>query len=316
MAKRSERAAVPSRNSGIEGRETDGRGIRRRALRGARLFAALTAGLIGITGGIFLYLGQEQAKESPPPPPERITLPPADDPRALRRGAHVSRALGACQGCHGEDLRGSPIADWPVTYAPALRGTTTTTPEELAAMVRSCRRPDGSVLRGMPCDQHAALVDSDLAAVLAWIRTAHGSTTLRTPPAPPPTEGPSWNDLRPPATAADRPRSPLVTGLPPVVGPELGAYLVATSCSSCHGPELSGGVGLDGRKAPALGPGQHSIDRIGLDRLLGEGIGQSDKKAHPTWLVASTASWTPEEVEAVWALLARPLRTTPNPEPR
>jgi mono/diheme cytochrome c family protein len=168
----------------------------------------------------------------------------------------------------------------------------------------------------MPCDQHAALVDSDLAAVLAWIRTSHGSTTLRTPPANPPTENPAWSDLRSPPSAADRPLSPLVSGLPPVVGPELGAYLVATSCSSCHGPELSGGVGLDGRAAPALGPGQRTIDRIGLDHLLGAGLGQNGQRVHPTWLIAATAAWTPEEVEAVWALLARPLRPTPTPELR
>ncbi|MBL8617250.1 MAG: hypothetical protein JNM72_16695, partial [Deltaproteobacteria bacterium] len=62
---------------------------------------------LGAAGG--LWWAQRPGVDAPvvegAAPP---ALPPADDPRALARGAHVVEALGGCTGCHGPALRGGP----------------------------------------------------------------------------------------------------------------------------------------------------------------------------------------------------------------
>ena len=272
--------------------------------------------------GFLLRRGQNGAAAVVPAGPP-VALPPADDPRALARGAHVVEVLGACTGCHGPALRGGPSPALAGASAPDLVGGRAAgwSLEARAAAVRDCVTPDGALLAGMPCDQHAALALSDLSAALAAIERWPQRQTP--PPAGPPASAP------PPAhdSAARRAREPSPPPIPPVGVAAQGRYLYATMCAGCHGPlratpgeqglalaqpapgqpdplqvqaRAPGGVGLDGVAAPPLG-GEvgRRIDPDSLDAVL-----RGDRPGlHPLWVLTATAGLRADEVTALWGVV-------------
>lgn len=125
----------------------------------------------------FLYAAgfiQDAAEKIDHTLPPRPSIGTAD---VVAQGAYVAEL---CMGCHNESLSGGPIPggdpNWPpaVNLTPGEGGVMGRypTPDALADMFRSGKRPDGSAVSdAMPFDALKALSDEDVAALHAFINT-------------------------------------------------------------------------------------------------------------------------------------------------
>jgi mono/diheme cytochrome c family protein len=103
------------------------------------------------------------------------SLPVAEGPTA-EHGRYVANM---CLGCHGPALSGGPIPgappDWPAAanLTPGAGSVMAryATADAFAAMLKSGRRPDGSVIKVMPFESLAALNEVDVKALHAYLQT-------------------------------------------------------------------------------------------------------------------------------------------------
>ncbi len=168
------------------------------------------------------------------------------DAAALERGRYLFQSRG-CTECHGangagrefvNDGKGTRIVGPNITPAGVVIKYT---PEDWVRTIRHGVKPDGRPAIVMPSEDYNRFTDTDLAALVAYVRSL-----------PPMTGGAAIVDLPLPARvlygfdviadAAQRinhalpPSTPIDSG----VTAEHGAY-VANMCIGCHGEKLSGG---------------------------------------------------------------------------
>src|SRR5580704_10009122 len=101
------------------------------------------------------------------------------DPAVIARGKHLTNSIGACSGrlCHGSDLGGGPTTEMgPVmTFSPPnITGTSlgaAYTDGELARLIRYGVKKDGHSLAFMPAQDFRWLPDSDVLAIVSYLRT-------------------------------------------------------------------------------------------------------------------------------------------------
>lgn len=172
------------------------------------------------------------------------------DSGSIARGKHIVEAIGACQDCHGENLGGQILGDDVfLRFAPSnltsgqggIGGTYTDL--DYVRAIRHGIRSNGRGLIIMPAEAYYYYSDTDLGALIAYLKTL--------PPVdnqlPATTVGPvghlfaGLGQLPPefiPASVIDhtgqRPSSPS-----PSVTVAYGEYL-GHSCAACHGPDLAG----------------------------------------------------------------------------
>lgn len=253
------------------------------------------------------------------------------------RGAYLVQGPMSCGNCHtaqgpdGPDMTrelagGGPVIDdaTMTAYAPNITPAGEIggwTDAELARAIREGIRPDGRLLGPpMPFGLYRNLSDTDLAAIVAFLRTL--KPVENTMPKSiyhiplPPAYGP------PVSHVADIPRGPTV---------EYGAYMAGpiAHCVECHtpfgpqGPMYDGHLGQGGFKFP--GPWGVSVaanitsgkDGIGgftddeLATMITEGIRPDGSRMLPPMPYAWLARMTPDDLKAVILYL----RTIP-PLPR
>jgi mono/diheme cytochrome c family protein len=179
----------------------------------------------------------------------------------VERGEYLVRGIMGCGNCHtpqgpdGPDmsleLAGFTVEDNPQFTAVASNITPASriadwSDAELGRAIREGIRPDGSLIGPpMPFSMYRGLSDSDLAAVVAFLRTV---------PAVENDPGASvYNIPLPPAYG---PPVDSVTDIPRAVSVEYGAYLAGSvaHCMECHSP-----IGPQGSEA-ATAPGQGGFE--------------------------------------------------------
>jgi len=105
------------------------------------------------------------------------TLPPA---KAVAEGAtpeHGAYVANMCKGCHGETFHGVRIPGSPPDWPPAADLTSPATyaaydsVDRFKAMLKSGKRPSGEAIKVMPFPSLAALNDTDVEALYAYLRT-------------------------------------------------------------------------------------------------------------------------------------------------
>jgi len=159
----------------------------------------------------------------------------------VMHGERIAAVLG-CRGCHGEDLQGRDWSDelgvlWTanLTRSAAQHGD-----DELVAMITTGRRPTRE-LHGMPSHIFSQLDPSDLAAILAFIRSKPVGGEVH----PEPTFGPELRKMI--GEGSYRSSAQEVARADPVMpddlGPEhaLGRYIARATCAECHNLDLKGG---------------------------------------------------------------------------
>ncbi|KQS02063.1 hypothetical protein ASG11_14790 [Sphingomonas sp. Leaf357] len=160
----------------------------------------------------------------------------------VAHGRRIATFMG-CISCHGERLDGHLFeenADFAIAYSANLsRIVPRRSDPELAATLRTGRRPDGSALWFMPTFAHRAIDDADLRDLLAWLRSVPPSGKDH----PAIVRGPQFAlalkaGFQDSASEAERlkGREPIETG----PATERGRYLTRLACAECHGPDLHG----------------------------------------------------------------------------
>jgi len=173
---------------------------------------------------------------------------------SLALGERIVRVRSGCAHCHGQDLSGKVIIDDPAigkvfssNLTPfALAGKSD---EAIALAIRHGLRPNGTSLVFMPSYEYQNFSKSDIAAIIAYLRSV------------PPVEKPNTPieigaigkmvyalgkfPVLTPAAMVNH-RSGFATKPKEAANMEFGEYLVNSSCVGCHGKELKGGPVIGG----------------------------------------------------------------------
>ncbi|HSL70669.1 MAG TPA: c-type cytochrome, partial [Longimicrobiales bacterium] len=234
----------------------------------------------------------------------------------VTRGEHIARAIGTCTLCHAEDLGGTVYADMgPVglVAGPNLtRGRggigASLTDRDWVRAIRHGVRRDGTSLIVMPSEVFTFLNDSDLAALIAFLK--------QLPPVdrdvPRSRFGPvgrallatgRMNILVAPKT--HEVERPVITPAPTA---EYGRYLASVSgCHGCHGFGLSGGrVAGPSNLPPAsnittAGIGQWSQEDF--RRLMRTGVRPGGGRINEFMPWRTLGRMTDDELHALWLYL-------------
>lgn len=230
------------------------------------------------------------------------TRPSAD----IDHGHRLATVMG-CTSCHGAKLDGHLFEEDPQFALAWSSNLSRILPRwsdrQIEQVLRSGRRPDGSVLWFMPTFAQRQISDDDLRDLIAWLRTVPPSGTGH----PPIRRGPMFavaieHGFQDSAAQAER----LKARQPVVLDDRFrqGRYLATIACAECHGPELSGprdprpGDPPDLSIAAAYTPGEFA-------RLLTTGINRNGQPAGDMAQEARKrlSSLTRQEMAAIQAYL-------------
>lgn len=211
--------------------------------RPVRMLAPLAGVLLALVllgaGGAWVVSERMVRGVHAPNLPPFAVAPPADS-ASLAEGERLART----RGCHGARLEGQVFDSEPWVGTLVTPNLTQLVPQssnaELERAIRHGYRRHGELLYGMPSEMYHDLRDADLARLMAWLGTlpreegVQESTTF----------GPlgRLSLLRgefPPARHYIETESP--PALPGDSALHLGHYVARTSCTECHGNELTGG---------------------------------------------------------------------------
>jgi cytochrome c553 len=173
-----------------------------------------------------------------------IDVPATDTPQTIARGLHLAKVAG-CFGCHGDRLRGRPLAPIPgfkIHSANLMLSIKTLGDEQFARALRDGLKPDGTSLWVMPSEDYVYMSNADIAAIVSYVH----SLPVGGQQAPPPKFKRHariailTGDLESSAMRIDEDSDDDVASLD--LGPryEGGRYLTRISCAQCHALDLDG----------------------------------------------------------------------------
>jgi mono/diheme cytochrome c family protein len=143
--------------------------VRASILKWAGLLLGLVVG-IGLIGLAYVYIASEQIIDRHYSLPESHVRA-ATDANAVARGARLVFAYG-CADCHGRNLQGAYIADFGMRSRNLTVLARSLSDADFDRIIRHGLRPDGTpVAEFMPSDSYQFMTDSDLAAILGYLRT-------------------------------------------------------------------------------------------------------------------------------------------------
>lgn len=271
--------------------------------------------LLALLGGVYAFSTLDFSRtRTVAPRPLKASAAEAD----ARLGAHLARVRG-CVDCHGEDGSGQVVIDepalavlWSTNLTPGESGIGEYTERDWDRAVRHGVAPSGKALIFMPSHEFWTLSDEDLLALLAYYRSLPPMDAVR----PEPRVGPLGRVLY---LAGKLPLVPAelvdhAAERPPV--PELaatasyGAYL-ATGCTGCHGPGLSGGRIPGGppdwpaaaNLTPDRETGIGDWSLTDFARALRKGIRPDGTTLDPAMPIGATRHLTDVEMEALYRYL-------------
>jgi cytochrome c553 len=269
--------------------------------------------LILICVGVVYAITSARMGKTYPTQAETIAIP--TDSAAIERGRHLTIAVGKCTDCHGDNLAGKMISDDPVFArlwsANLTRGKggvgSTYTDIDYVRSIRYGVRANGKPLIFMPSEAYTHFNDSDLGAIIAYVKSM--------PPVdqeiPKPSIGPIARILSVmtpfplvPARTIDReaPRpAPVAIG----VTKEYGEYLAKTGgCTTCHNPNLSGGTAIQGVKVANLTPaGIGKWTEADFTKVLRTGVRPDGRVLSAVMPWPYTKFLTDDEIRAMWMFL-------------
>lgn len=230
-------------------------------------------------------------------------------------GERIVQIRNGCVECHGPDLAGRAVMDnGPMGRVYANNITPAALKDwsdgEIARAIRHGVGKQGQPLVLMPSHDYQYLSASDLASVVAYLRTVKdvakenqsqklgpvASVLLATDKAP-----------LLPAEKIDHaaPFQSKPTEMPTVA---FGKYLSDTACIGCHSPNLKGGPIPGG---PPDWPAAKDLTQTGLGswkeadfaKAMKEGVNPQGEKLKAPMPTTLTAKYTETEVKALWAYL-------------
>lgn len=279
------------------------RRLTRRLLGGA---AALTG--LALAALAYVYLASQAILDKRYPVPVATFHAPRTA-EAVARGDRITLIAG-CKGCHGDGLEGELFGHAPpdtAIYARNLRRLALVYSDgDFEHAIRHAVKPDGRGVIVMPSDAYTELDDSEIGAIIAYIR----SLPVAAPDTPPPSIGLKTRlatlrgegDIKPDILyfPEDQPALDL--------GPRFakGKHIAATVCAECHGTDLKGYPGA----APDLVL-VASYERADFFKLMRTGKGAGDREVG---FMSRTARYRfkhfrDDEIDALYDYLATRGRT-------
>ena len=245
-----------------------------------------------------------------------------EDAGSIERGRHIARTRG-CLGCHGQQLEGKDFDeqwDWPKrAVAPNLaKYARTHNVATIEAAVRQGIGADGRELMSMPSFNFARLRDEDLAALIAFLRSAPVVEISLPRPAL------GWDVRWDIARGRELSMADWVAMVPPLrhdptAQPVLaeGEYLAMTMCNECHGLDLRGESYYSGWDDSPPTPDLAMVaafDRAQFEKLIESGYGLGGRKLGLMSLVAPDRfpSLSDSEVDSLYLFL-QSLASEPAP---
>lgn len=240
------------------------------------------------------------------------------DPAVIERGKHLAQSMAGCatRDCHGGDLSGGKAMELgPLGH---LAGPNITsaglgaayTDGELARLIRHGIKKDGRSLRFMPAQDFSWLPDSDVTAIISYVRSVpavdkpNGEIRIGTLAKVLDRRGMIPLDIarRIDHASKDAPPAPEATAA-------YGRY-IARLCNSCHGDHLSGGK-IPGAPPDMAIPANITPHETGIknytfedfDRLLMTGMKKNGQKVDPMMPVEAMAKMNETEKRALFAYL-------------
>jgi mono/diheme cytochrome c family protein len=283
--------------------------------------------LIAIVAG-FIYVRSEQlVNQAFHAPDVSITIP--TDAASIERGHHLATVIADCTGCHGTNFAGTVVLDDPA-LGRIVAGNLTEGKNGLggsfsdADFVHAIRygiKPDGHSVLLMPATDFQHLSDTDLADVIAYIKSLPSADSNL----PATALGPLGRVLLvagqlqlvvAPQIDQSKAGGPAIT---PAVSADYGKYMVSIACAGCHGEGLSGGQ-VPGTppsfpKASNLTPSGEvgAWTEAGFQKAIQTGVTPSGDKLDPFMPFQKLANLTNDEVQALWLYVhsvpARPAGT-------
>ncbi|HEY8072620.1 MAG TPA: c-type cytochrome [Labilithrix sp.] len=249
----------------------------------------------------------------PVPKIERST-----DPDVLARGKHLANAVAPCTAslCHGADVGGGkPIVMGPVATLNAPNITAgglgaAYTDGELARLLRHGIKKDGRSLTFMPVQDFAWLPDSDIAAIVSYLRTLpsvdrpNGDVTVGVLGKVLDVNGQMELCV---ARQIDHDKPDIAPAPSPTAA--YGKYITRL-CTGCHGHGFSGGP-LPGAPKSMPVPKNITPHETGLkdwtyddfDKLLTTGMSKSGKQIKDLMPIEAFGQMSDLEKHAVWEYL-------------
>lgn len=268
------------------------------ACSAAALFAA----------GIFL-ISERKLRDVPVLPTSGIPL--AVEDANIEHGRYIAQTRG-CFGCHGQDLEGRAFTDeWPWVaraVAPNLAAHARLHDDAtLEAAIRHGIGRDGRALWSMPSYNWVHLSDEDLAALLAFLRSA----PVEKQALPDPALG--WRARWLLATGEETHMADWALDVPPLAvdaatSPLLarGEYVAMTTCNECHGLDLRGDL-YEASGTPDLAiVGAYSEEAFRILMKTGTGLGGREDLGLMTVVAKDRfAYFTEADLSALYAFLSR-----------
>jgi len=239
--------------------------------------------------------------------PPRFDFPIPTDSSTIERGQHIAQTRG-CFGCHGRQLQGeasSGASGWLKNRSVAPNLAAHAKQYDAAVLEAAIRHGIGQDGRGfwsMPAYNWTHLTDADLAALIAFLRSA----PVVSADLPSPRLGLRERWLI--ATGSEDHMAGWALAVPPlrsdVADPQLGRgeYLAMTTCNECHGLDLRGGFVNPDLAVVA------SYTEADFRRLMSEGVGIGGRDSLGLMTEVAKgrfAHFTDQEVEDLYAFLSK-----------
>lgn len=230
--------------------------------------AAFVALALAVCLGAAIYSWTERRLERRFETPE-TRVATSDDAPTRDRGEHIVRAVAQCTTCHGEDLSGGVAADdwWrgrldAPNLTPGQGGIAARSDLELERAIRHGVDPKDRPILLMPSHTLQVLSDSDLAAVVSYLRSLPAVDRE----ARPRWVGPFTRLVLFVGAAPEFISAEIIDHagvgreMTPGPTPEYGEYLLEIGlCRVCHGADLEGGLhplaSAEEPPPPRLAPG-------------------------------------------------------------
>jgi hypothetical protein len=281
---------------------------------------ALIVGVVVVVAGVFVYMqcrafdaSMARVYDFPVPNVTRST-----DPAVIARGKHLVESVAGCASalCHGPDLGGGkPIEMGPLgtvcgpNLTPDNLGAAYTD-GEFARIIRHGIKKDGTSVRLMPVQDITWLPDSDVLAIVSYIRTVapgerpNGTTRIGVLGKVLDRQDKIILDV---ARRVDHTKHEVAP--PPEPTALYGVYL-ARLCAGCHGEHLSGGR-IPGTPSSIPTPLNLTPDVSGLagwtysdfDKVMKQGVRKNGKMLDPFMPIDTWKNFDDTEEHALWAYL-------------
>jgi mono/diheme cytochrome c family protein len=285
-----------------------------------RVLAVVVGGLalvMGLAWAAIYVVSESRLQQKLVVPTESIPI--STDISSVQRGQHMASAVAVCMDCHGPYLAGKVLMDDPALgrFVPPnlTRGRggvgATFSDQDLVRAIRHGVDPSGRQLLIMPSDNYNRFSDTDLGAIVAYVRSLPAiDTALPT------------NEIR----AIGRilfvvgqlqllPAANIARGAPRPAPPQTGVnaaygeYLAnAAGCASCHGPGLAGGRTpqpvFTARPSANITPAElGKWSEADFLKVMRTGTRPDGRRLDPSMPWPYFAQMTDDELRAIWRFL-------------